>query len=147
MPLDPAYAGRTYPPAPVYGVGREKIREFARAIGATDPVHHDPAAARALGHPDVIAPPTFAIVISGASMDVVYADPDLGLDFSRVVHGEQRFTHARPVRAGDEIVCVHRIAEVTTRGGHGFLTTRSELRTPAGEPVAEVSAKLVVRGE
>lgn len=146
MPLDPACAGRSWPPA-VYQVGREKVREFATAIGATDPAHHDVAAARALGHPDLVAPPTFPIVISGASLHRVYDDPALGLDFTRVVHGEQRFTFARPVRAGDEITCVHEIVEISARGGHDFLTTRSRLTDAGGAPVADVHAKLVVRGE
>ncbi|GGK13523.1 UPF0336 protein [Pilimelia terevasa] len=147
MPLDPALAGRSYPPAPPYQVGREKIREFATAIGAADPVHHDVDAARALGHLDLVAPPTFAIVISGASLHQVYGDPELALDFSRVVHGDQRFVHTRPIHAGDEIVCVHHVEEITVRGGHSFLTTRSALRTASGEPVADAYAKLVVRGE
>src|SRR5437588_6659633 len=101
MPLDPAYAGHTYPPTAPYLVGREKIREFAEAIGADDPAYLDPEAARALGHPDVIAPPTFPIVLTEAGMRTMIADPGLGLDFSRVLHGEQRFSQTRPVRAGD----------------------------------------------
>src|SRR5438552_705883 len=100
MPLDPAYAGKTYPPAPPYLVGREKIREFAVAIGADDPVYLDPEAARAAGHPDVIAPPTFAIVLCQWGIETLIGDPGLGLDFDRVVHGEQRFRYVRPLHAG-----------------------------------------------
>lgn len=146
MPLDPSYAGRTYPPTPPYLVGREKIREFASAIGATDPVYHDPDAARALGHADVIAPPTFPVVVSAAAGKQIVDDPALGVDYARVVHGDQRFLYTRPVVAGDALVCVAEIEEVTSRGGHDFLTTRTQVSTEAGEPVVTVWSKIVVRG-
>ncbi|MBQ1072111.1 MaoC family dehydratase N-terminal domain-containing protein [Micromonospora sp. C31] len=147
MSLDPSFVGRTYPPTAPYQVGREKIREFASAIGAADPAHHDPAAARALGHQDVVAPPTFPIVLTLAASQQIIDDPDLGVDYSRVVHGDQRFAYTRPVVAGDELVCVSVIDDVSSRGGHGFLTTRTEVATAAGEPVVTVWSKLVVRGE
>src|SRR3954471_11136217 len=101
MALDRTLVGRSYPPSAVYEVGRAKLAEFAAAIGSDDPVHTDPVAARAAGHPDVIAPPTFAITVTLAAAMVVLDDPDVGIDYSRVVHGEQRFTHHRPIRAGD----------------------------------------------
>ncbi|MCX4389393.1 MaoC family dehydratase N-terminal domain-containing protein [Micromonospora peucetia] len=147
MSLDPSFVGRTYPPTAPYQVGREKIREFATAIGAADPAHHDPQAARALGHSDVVAPPTFPIVLTMAANQQIIDDPALGVDYSRVVHGDQRFAYTRPVVAGDELVCVSVIDAVSSRGGHGFLTTRTEVATPAGEPVVTVWSKLVVRGE
>jgi acyl dehydratase len=147
MPLDPSFAGRTYPPTAPYLVGREKIREFAAAIGAADAAYHDPDVARSLGHPDVIAPPTFPVVVTWAANRQLIDDPELGLDFSRVVHGDQRFAYARPVAAGDELVCVNTVEEITSRGGHDFLTTRTDVSTVAGEPVVSVSSKLVVRGE
>jgi len=147
MPLDPSFVGRTYPASAPYLVGREKIREFADAIGATDAAYRDPAAAAALGHPDVIAPPTFPVVISMAASQVIVDDPDLGLDYSRVVHGDQRFAYTRPVRAGDSLVCVTTVEESRVLGGMGFLTTRTDLSTDAGEPVVSVWSRLVVRGE
>ncbi|MEU5948231.1 MaoC family dehydratase N-terminal domain-containing protein [Micromonospora sp. NPDC047465] len=147
MSLDPSFVGRTYPPTAPYQVGREKIREFATAIGAADPVHHDPEAARALGHPDVVAPPTFPVVVSMAASQQIIDDPALGVDYSRVVHGDQRFAYTRPVVAGDELVCVCVVEDVSSRGGHDFLTTRTEVGTSAGEPVVTVWSKLVVRGE
>src|ERR687890_2415897 len=104
MTLDQALVGRSYPPSAVYEVGRAKIAEFASAIGADDPVHRDADAARAAGHPDVIAPPTFAIVVSLEAAMAVLDDPDVALDYARVVHGEQRFAHHRPIRAGDRLV-------------------------------------------
>ncbi|HEX6686909.1 MAG TPA: MaoC family dehydratase N-terminal domain-containing protein [Candidatus Limnocylindrales bacterium] len=147
MPLDQSFIGRSYPPTAPYRVGREKIREFATAIGATDPLHHDVEAAKTAGYPDVVAPPTFPIVITMAALKVIVFDPALGLDYSRVVHGDQRFAYERPVVAGDELVVVNHIEEITTRAGNDFLTTRQELRTTAGEPVATVWQKYVARGE
>jgi acyl dehydratase len=128
-------------------VGREKIREFATAIGATDAAHHDPEAARALGHADVVAPPTFPVVITMATSREIVDDPELGVDYSRVVHGDQRFLYTRPVVAGDSLVCVNVVDDIVSRGGHNFLTTRTEVSTEAGEPVVTVWSKLVVRGE
>jgi acyl dehydratase len=147
MPLDPSFAGRTYPPTAPYLVGREKIREFAEAIGADDAAYRDPEAARALGHPEVVAPPTFPIVVTAATTRQLIDDPGLGLDFSRVVHADQRFSYARPVMAGDELVCVSTIEEITSRGGHDFLSTRTEVATSAGVPVVTAWSRLVVRGE
>ena len=147
MPLDPSFIGRSYPPTAPYQVGREKIREFAMAIGATDPAYHDPEAARALGHADILAPPTFPIVISMASSQRIIDDPELGVDYSRVVHGDQRFRYTRPIVAGDELICVNTIEEIASRSSLGFLTTRTDVTTSAGEPVVTVWSKLVVRGE
>jgi acyl dehydratase len=128
-------------------VGREKIREFATAIGATDAAHHDPEAARALGYADVVAPPTFPVMITMATSREIVDDPELGVDYSRVVHGDQRFLYTRPVVAGDNLVCVNVVDDIVSRGGHDFLTTRTEVSTEAGEPVVTVWSKLVVRGE
>ena len=147
MPLDQSFVGRSWPPTEPYLVGREKIREFARAIGATDAEYHDPAAARAIGYADVVAPPTFPVVITMASSRQIIEDPELGLDYTRVVHGDQKFAYARPVVAGDALVCVNSVEEITTRSGHDFLTTRTEVTTEGGEPVLTVWSKLVQRGE
>lgn len=146
MPLNRSYVGRNVPGGEPYLVGREKLREFAAAIGATDPEFHDPAAARARGYADVIAPPTFPVVVAQRGRQQLIDDPDLGLDYSRVVHGEQRFAYRRPVVAGDELVCENIVEEITGRGGHEFFTTRTEVATVAGEPVVTVWCKLVVRG-
>jgi acyl dehydratase len=146
MPLDQSFVGRSYPPTAPYLVGREKIREFASAIGATDAEYHDPEAARAIGYADVVAPPTFPVVITMAASEQIVGDPELGLDYSRVVHGDQRFRYTRPVVAGDALVCVNSVDEITQRGGHDFLTTRTEVTTEAGEPVVTVWSKLVQRG-
>lgn len=99
MALDQSLVGRSYPPTAPYEVGREKIREFAEAVGDANPAYTDAEAAKALGHPDVIAPPTFVFSITFKAAGQVIEDPQLGLDYSRVVHGDQKFSYARPVRA------------------------------------------------
>jgi acyl dehydratase len=147
MALDRSRIGHTYPPIPPYLVGREKIREFADAIGARDSAFRDPDAAKALGHPDVIAPPTFPIVVAAAGLQLLIDDPGLGLDFSRVLHADQRFAYTRPVCAGDRLVCLVSIEEITSRASNDFLTSRTDITTEDGEPVVTAWNKLVVRGE
>src|ERR1700760_4198284 len=142
MPLDPSSAGRSWPPTEPYVVGREKIREFARAVGADNPEYHDPAAARAIGYSDVVAPPTFPPVVRMAASRQIIDDPALGMDYTRVVHGDQRFAYARPVVAGDELVCVNTVEEITQRGGHDFITTRTDVTTTGGELVVTAWSKL-----
>src|SRR3954463_9749280 len=146
MALDPVLVGRSYPPSAVYEVGRAKIAEFAAAIGETDPVHRDADAARAAGYADVIAPPTFAIALTLSAAGVVVEDPDVALDYSRVVHGEQRFTHHRPIRAGDRLVATPVIEAVRSVGGNDLLTTRVDVATERGGPVGSAPAMLVPRG-
>ena len=147
MPLDKSFTGRSYPPGDVYEVGREKIREFADAVGAASPLHRDPEAARAAGYADVIAPPTFATLISMKATSVIVDDPELGLDYSRVVHGSQSFVHHRPMVAGDRLVSVSHVDDVQTRMGNDFLTIRAEISTEDGEPVCTSTGLLVARGE
>ncbi|HEY6594627.1 MAG TPA: MaoC family dehydratase N-terminal domain-containing protein [Asanoa sp.] len=147
MALNPSHVGREYPQGAPYLVGREKIREFARAIGAIDPAYHDVEAAKALGYPDLVAPPTFATVVAMAANADMIEDPELGMDYSRVVHGDQRFAYTRPLVAGDEVVTRTVIEEITSRGGHDFVTARTDVTTTAGEPVVTAWSKLVVRGE
>jgi len=144
--LDQSFVGRKYPPTPPYEVGREKIREFADAIGDQSPVYRDPEAARALGYPDVIAPPTFPIVLSMRAGTQVVSDPELGLDYSRVVHGEQRFVYTRPVRAGDRLTVTVSVESIRSAAGNDLLTTRGEVATVDGEPVLTAYSTLVARG-
>lgn len=147
MGVNASFAGREYPPEGVYEVCREKIREFAEAIGERHPAHTDPAAARALGYPDVIAPPTFAVVVAQRSDARLVLDPEAGIDFSRVVHGEQRFVHHRPITAGDRLVATLHVDSVREAGGHAMVTTRSEIATTGGEAVCTATSTIVVRGE
>ncbi|HTZ42506.1 MAG TPA: MaoC family dehydratase N-terminal domain-containing protein [Jatrophihabitans sp.] len=146
MPLDQSFIGRTYPPTEPYEVGREKIREFADAIGDSNPVYRDRAAAQALGHPDVIAPPTFPIVVSMRASAQVVRDPALGLDYSKVVHGEQQFVYQRPVRAGDVLQVRCTVESIRSVGGNEIMTTRGEVSTVDGELVVTAISTLVARG-
>ncbi|MFN2519240.1 MAG: MaoC family dehydratase N-terminal domain-containing protein [Jatrophihabitantaceae bacterium] len=146
MALDRSFIGRVYPPTAPYEVAREKIREFADAINDRNPAYHDPAAARALGYDDVIAPPTFAIVMTLPAGHQVIDDPELGIDYSRVVHGEQRFAHARPVRAGDVLQVVVTVDDIRAAGGNDLVSTRAEVTTLAGEAVLTAFGTLVARG-
>jgi acyl dehydratase len=144
--LDQSFVGRKYPPTPPYEVGREKIREFADAIGDPNPAYRDVEVARALGYPDVIAPPTFPIVLSMRAGAQVVGDPELGLDYSRVVHGEQRFVYARPVRAGDRLTVTVSVESIRSAAGNDLLTTRGDVATVDGEPVLTAYSTLVARG-
>lgn len=146
MALDPAFAGKQYPPTEPYEVSREKIREFAAAIGDSNPVYCDAAAARALGYPDVIAPPTFPIAVSMRAAEQVISDPQLGLDYGRVVHGEQSFSYTRPVRAGDQLTAIVTVESIRTAAGNDIITTRADISTVEGEPVVSARSTLVARG-
>ena len=146
MALNPDFVGRAYAPEGSYVVGREKIREFATAIGDHNPVSHDVEAARALGYADLVAPPTFSVIVSLKASGAVVRDPELGLDYSRVVHGEQRFEFSRPIVAGDELVVTTTIESIRTMAGNDMITTRGDIATIDGEPVATTRALLVSRG-
>jgi acyl dehydratase len=130
----------------VYEVGREKIREFADALGDDNPAYRDAAVAQALGYRDVIAPPTFAIVVTSAAGRQVTHDPELGIDYSRVVHGEQRFVAARPITAGDRIVVRVTLDDVRAVGGHEMVTTKADAATEDGEHIVTAYGTIVVRG-
>jgi acyl dehydratase len=144
--LNPDFVGREYPATGSYVVGREKIREFAAAIGDANPVYRDVASAQALGYRDLIAPPTFAIVLSLKAAEAVMFDPELGLDYSRVVHGEQSFSYTRPIVAGDELQVTTVIESIRSVAGNDMLMTKGNITTVAGEPVATATSLLLARG-
>ena len=146
MALDRELVGRSYPPSAVYEVARTKIAEFATAVGDDSPLYRDADAARAAGHPDVIAPPTFAIVVTMDAAGVVLADPEVGIDFSRVVHGDQKFIHHRPIRAGDRLVSTATIDGARSVAGNDLLTTRVDVADESGEQVCTAVMTLVARG-
>ena len=146
MAVNPDFAGRTFEPSAPYEVSRVKIAEFADAIGDTSPLCRDRAAAQAAGYPDVIAPPTFAIVLSMADTQALAADPGLGLNWSLVVHGQQSFSHARPLHAGDVVVAQSTIESIRPVGRMTTLATVTEIRTVDGEHVCTARSALVERG-
>jgi acyl dehydratase len=146
MTLNSAYIGKVYPITEPYLVGREKVREFARAIGEDHPAHHDLSAARALGLSDLLAPPTFPFVMTMRAMSAAMFDPEIGLDYARVVHGEQSFDYVRPLVAGDEVVVHSSIEAIDSSGRNEFMTVRADVRSVTGEPVVTTRSVLVSRG-
>ena len=146
MALNPEYVGRTFEPSAPYEVTRVKIAEFATAIGETSPLCFDRGAAEKAGYPDVIAPPTFAIVISTSGAAKVIGDKGLGLNYAMVVHGEQRFEHARPLHAGDVVVSQTTIESIKQIRNMTSLTSVTEIRTVDGEHVCTARSTLIERG-
>jgi acyl dehydratase len=145
--VNPELQGRVFPPAAPYLVGREKVREFARAVFATNPINLDPDAARAAGYDDVVAPPTFAVVVQEQTLAQLLADPESGIDFSRVVHGDQRFTSTRPIVAGDRLTATLTVSSVKTLGAHSIVTAESAVTDASGDHVVTAVSTLVVRGD
>ena len=139
--------GKKYPATAPYLVGREKIREFAHAVKSNSPTNFDVFAAQTAGYTDVVAPPTFAVVIQERSLATVLADPEADIDFSRVVHGDQRFIHARPIVAGDELTSVLEVASVKTLGAHSMVTFETKIFDIENELVCTAISTLVVRGD
>ena len=146
MAINQEFIGRTYPPTEVYSVGREKIREFASVLGDSAPCYFDVESARALGYPDLIAPPTFAIVVTMQAGGQVIHDPELALDYTRVVHGEQRFVQHRPIFAGDEITSTVSVDSIRSAAGNDMITVKTEVHATDGELVSTVYSLLVSRG-
>jgi acyl dehydratase len=140
-----APVGKTYPPT-LYAVGREKIKEYALAVGETNPLHLDHEAARAAGYADVVAPPMFAVVYCGAAMGPAYFDPELGIDFARLVHGGQEFRWGPLVVAGDEITTTVSVKSVEHRGGNGFFVFESVSTNQEGHTVSVGTWTNIVRG-
>ncbi len=145
--VNPDIQGRVYPPTQPYLVGREKVREFARAVLSSAPLHHDPEAARAAGYTDVVAPPTFPIVLQDFTLQQLLADADAAVDFSRVVHGDQRFSYSRPIVAGDELVGTMTVTSVKQLGGNSMVTSSTDIVDGGGAHVVTAISTLVVRAE
>ncbi|PDQ34076.1 MAG: hypothetical protein B5766_13270 [Candidatus Lumbricidophila eiseniae] len=147
MPVNSELQGRVYPPAEPYLVAREKVREFARAVLASHPIHLSVDAARAAGYQDVVAPTTFPVVVQEHTLAQLLADPDAGIDFSRVVHGDQRFTYSRPIVAGDLLTAQLTVSSVKNLGAHSMVTATSAIVDESGAHVVSAISTLVVRGE
>ena len=147
MAVNPDLVDVAFEPVEAYLVGREKVREFASATFATAPHHHDVEVARSRGFADVVAPPTFPIVIQERTLKQLLDYPGSGIDFSRVVHGDQQFAYSRPIVAGDELIATLSVTKVQTLGGHSMVTSESAMVTRAGEHVVTATSTLVVRGD
>jgi acyl dehydratase len=145
--VNPALQGRIFPPVAPYLVGREKIREFARATFSESRLAFDVEAARRAGFADVVAPPTFAIVVQESTLQQLLREPDAGIDFARVVHGDQRFRSTRPIVAGDELTATLTVPSIKSLGGHSMVTAESVMVDARGEHVVTAISTLVVRGD
>ncbi|HSP39256.1 MAG TPA: MaoC family dehydratase N-terminal domain-containing protein [Frankiaceae bacterium] len=146
MSLNREFIGRSYESSPPFEIGRELVRHFAAAIGDFNPISHDVEAARAAGHPDLVAPPTFLTTLTFRRPSGPMGDPELGLDYSRVVHGEQRFELHRPVHAGDVVVATSTVAEIRDVGRNEMMQVVSEISTTDGERVATATNTMISRG-
>jgi acyl dehydratase len=143
---DVSYVGRALDPV-TYRVGREKIRDFALAIGEGALVCTDLDAARAAGHADVVAPPTFTATFTLPLITAFLCDPAFGWDYAHMVHADQSITLHRPVVGGDELTTVVHVDELTARAGSLMLTLRCEVCDVDGCAVATTTALLVTQGE
>jgi acyl dehydratase len=146
LAINPDLIGKTFPPSAPYEISTVKLAEFADAIGDPNPVYRDRAAAVEAGFPDVIAPPTFPIVISMASSGQAMSDPGLNLNYAMVVHGEQRFSYERPLHAGDVVTAQVTISDIRDVGRNSVMTTTTKISTVDGEHVCTARATLVERG-
>jgi acyl dehydratase len=137
--------GKTYAPV-TYAVGREKVREYARAVGETNPLYLDIDAARQAGYADVVAPPMFAVVYSSPAITPAMFDPELGVDFARVVHGGQELAWGPLVVAGDEITTTATVKDISERGGMKFYVFEADSDNQRGERVCTGTWTIIVRG-
>lgn len=137
--------GRSYPPTEPYLVGREKVREFARAVLSDNPLNFSVGAAQKAGYKDLVAPPTFPVVVQETTLQQLLADDEAAIDFSRVVHGDQRFTYSRPIVAGDELTGTLTVTAVKQVGGNSMITAESSIVDQNGEHVVTAISTLVVR--
>ena len=145
MAINAQAVGKSYEPV-TYAVGREKIREYAAAVGETNPLHFDVEAARGAGYADVVAPPMFAVVYAGRAVAPAIFDPDVGLNFAMMVHGGQEFMWGPVVVAGDEVTTTSTVKDISERGGMAFYVFESVSENQKGETVCTATWTNIVRG-
>jgi acyl dehydratase len=146
MAISTAAIGKEYAPS-TYAVCREKIREYAVAVGETNPLHHDVDHARAAGYADVVAPPMFCVVYCGVAIGPVMFDPEVGIDFARLLHSGQEFRWGPLVVAGDEVTTTMTVKDISARGDMGFYTFESVSTNQGGDTVCVGTWSNIVRGE
>ena len=145
MPIKTDAVGKEWA-STTYQVGREKIREYATALGLDNPVHFDVEAARAAGFRDVVAPPMFAVVYSGPAMGPVLFDPEVEMNFAAMVHGGQVFEWGEPACSGDEITTTPKCLEIYEKGGKGFYVFETTSVNQNDEQVVRAVWTNIVRG-
>jgi acyl dehydratase len=146
MAISTAAIGKEYAPS-TYAVCREKIREYAVAVGETNPLHHDVDHAREAGYADVVAPPMFCVVYCGVAIGPVMFDPEVGIDFARLLHSGQEFRWGPLVVAGDEVTTTMTVKDISARGDMGFYTFESVSTNQGGDTVCVGTWSNIVRGE
>ena len=137
--------GKTYEPV-TYAVGREKIREYASAVGETNPLYFDLDAARAAGYADLVAPPMFAVVYAARAVGPGIFDPEVGINFAMMVHAGQEFVWGPVVVAGDEVTTTASVKDISDRGGMAFFVFESVSENQRGETVCTGTWTQIVRG-
>ena len=145
MAISTAAIGKAYAPV-TYAVGREKIREYALAVGETNPLHLDLDHARAHGYEDVVAPPMFCVVYCGPALGAAMFDPEVGIDFARLLHSGQEFRWGSLVQAGDEVTTTLTVKDISSRGEMGFYTFESVSENQDGDTVCVGTWSNIVRG-
>jgi acyl dehydratase len=145
MAISTAAIGKAYAPV-TYAVGREKIREYALAVGETNPLHLDPGHARAHGYEDIVAPPMFCVVYCGPALGAAMFDPEVGIDFARLLHSGQEFRWGPLVQAGDEVTTTLTVKDISSRGEMGFYTFESVSANQDGDTVCVGTWSNIVRG-
>ena len=130
MALSTEFLGRTYRADVGHTVSAQEVHAFLHAIGEPE---------------GEIAPPTFAIKLALAESESVMKSPELGLDWNRVVHGDQRFEYRRPIRVGDVLHCETTIDSIKSVAGNDIITTRCDL-TDGAELIVRSWAVLFFRG-
>lgn len=145
--MNPDLVEREFAPTPPYLVGREKVREFARAVQAEAAVHHDVVAAQRLGYADLVAPPTFAMVIQDLTLQQLLGDETSGIVLERTIHAEQKFAYTRPIVAGDEITATLRVTNVRAVGGNAMITSTADMVDADGAHVVTATSVLLVGGD
>jgi len=142
---DTSKIGKSYPPFE-YEVGREKIREYANAIGEESDVHQDGEAARAAGFRNVVAPPMFAVVYSAGAMAPAILDPELGINLPMMLHGSQEFVWDQPVCAGDTITTEATVKDISEKDDKSFFVFESVSTNQEGQEVVRGTWTNIVRG-
>lgn len=145
MPVNADAVGKSFPPV-TYAVGREKVREYALAVGETNPLHLDVAAARSAGYDDVVAPPMFAVVYSAPAVGPALFDEEVGINFAMMVHGGQEFRWGPLVVAGDEVTTTATVKDISERGGMEFYVFESVSTNQRDENVCVGTWTNIVRG-
>ena len=144
--VNPELVGKRFALPEPYLVGREHVREFARAVQATSPIHFDVDAARAAGYADLVAPATYSAVLQDRAMQLMLADELVDFKLKQIVHGDERFSFARQIVAGDELTTELEITGIRALGANAMLSAATTVTAADGIPVVTGTATLVIGG-